>query len=137
MKELLTRLKMRFLTKQFFMFLCVGAFNTLNGTVLSFVFSSFLNANLAFIAGYISSLILSYFINSIITFRAQTSIVGLFKYCIAYIPNFLIQNLVVLLFLNLLNLPKIVAYASAAVIGIPVTYMLMQCFAYKSKRLKK
>jgi len=127
-------MKTQYLSKQFFLFLCVGAFNTLNGTVLSLLFSTFLHANIAFAAGYIASLIISYFLNSRITFSSQLSFIGIIKYCIAYIPNFLIQNIVVFVLFNLLESPKVIAYAAAAAIGIPVTYALMKCFAYRNKK---
>lgn len=134
MKQLFQKVKTQYLSKQFLLFLCVGAINTLNGTVLSLLFSTFLHANFAFVAGYITSLIISYFLNSRITFSAQLSFIGLIKYCIAYIPNFIIQNIVVFVLFNLLEFPKIIAYAAAAVIGIPVTYALMKCFAYRNKK---
>ena len=55
------------------------------------------------------------------------------KFFISYIPNFLIQTVIVGLFDVFTDFPAIIAYITAAVIGIPVTFILMKIFAFKKK----
>ena len=123
-----------FFDKSFILFILVGMINTINGIVASFLYSLVIkSANLAFIIGYITSLIISYVLNSIITFKEKLQFTKLVKFCISYIPNFVIQNIAVFIIFNLLNWNKLIAYVMAAIIGLPVTFILMKIFAFKKK----
>jgi putative flippase GtrA len=55
------------------------------------------------------------------------------KFFISYIPNFIIQTIIVWLFDAFTAFPAISAYITAAIIGIPVTFILMKIFAFKKK----
>ena len=99
--------------------------------MFSFIYSSILNENLAFILGYISGLVVSYILNSYITFKEKLSFTKFIKFGISYIPNFIIQNIVVIITFNILGLHKLIAYCLAAIIGIPVTFILLKFFAFK------
>ena len=128
--ELIKKIKNIFLNKEFIFFILIGVINTFNGVIFSYIYSSILNENLAFILGYISGLIISYILNSFITFKEKLSIKKFIKFAISYIPNFIIQNIVVILIFNILGLHKLIAYVLAAVIGIPVTFILLKFFAF-------
>ena len=104
--------------------------------VFAFIYSSFLNKNIAFIFGYITGLVISYLLNSFITFKEELDIKKFVKFVISYVPNFIIQNIVVLLIYNILGLNEIIAYALAAIIGVPVTFILMKFFAFSDKNKK-
>ncbi len=118
-----------FLAKQFLLFLLIGVFNTFNGSLLSFVFSLFLNANVAFIIGYVMSLSIAYSLNSRIVFRQKPTWSRYVKFCLSYLPNFIMQNLIVYLVYNQLGLHKLVAYLLAAALGVPITYLVVKFFA--------
>lgn len=133
MKKIVLGLKNTFLTKEFFIFLIIGIINTFNGTIFSYIYSSFLNENLAFVLGYISGLFISYLLNSLLTFKETLSLYKLLKFAISYIPNFIIQNIVVIIVFNLMELSKLIAYILAAIIGVPVTFILMKFFAFNKK----
>jgi putative flippase GtrA len=120
-----------FLSREFILFIIIGVINTFNGVIFSFIYSSLLNENIAFILGYISGLIISYLLNSYITFKEKFSFNKFIKFTVSYIPNFLIQNIVVIITLNILGLHKLIAYCLAAIIGIPVTFILLKFFAFK------
>lgn len=120
-----------FLNREFILFIIIGVINTFNGVVFSFIYSSLLNENIAFILGYISGLIISYLLNSYITFKEKFSFNKFIKFTVSYIPNFLIQNIVVIIILNILGLHKLIAYCLAAIIGIPVTFILLKFFAFR------
>ncbi|MGG7059382.1 GtrA family protein [Clostridium nigeriense] len=124
-------LKKIFLNKEFILFIIIGVINTFNGVVFSFIYSSLLNENIAFILGYISGLAVSYILNSYITFKEKLAFAKFIKFAISYIPNFIIQNIVVIITFNILGLHKLIAYCLAAIIGIPVTFILLKFFAFK------
>lgn len=120
-----------FLNKEFIYFLIIGIVNTFNGTVFSYLYAYLFNANIAFIFGYISGLMISYILNSYITFKETLTFQKFIKFAVSYIPNFIIQNIVVLIVFNMMGLPKLIAYALAAVIGVPVTFVFMKLFAFR------
>lgn len=133
MNKLILKFKDTFFSKQFFIFVTIGIINTFIGVVFSYIFSNFLNENLAFIVGYICGLLVSYLLNSFFTFRENLDLNKFIKFSISYIPNFIIQNIVVLIVFNVMGLHKLIAYVLAAIIGVPVTFVLMKFFAFKHK----
>ena len=130
------KLREMFLSGEFFMFLIIGVINTLNGVLFAWIYSHIIkNANIAFCVGYISATVISYILNSVFTFKERLSLVKYVKFVISYIPNFIIQNLVVIIVYNILHLPELIAYALAAIIGVPVTFLIMKIFAFKNKNV--
>ena len=131
MKALINKILKIFLSKEFILFVIIGVINTFNGVVFSMIYSKFLDANLAFVVGYISGLFISYILNSYVTFKERLELSKFIKFAISYIPNFIIQNIVVLIVFNIMGLNKLIAYILAAIIGVPVTFVLMKFFAFK------
>ncbi len=120
-----------FFSREFILFLIVGGINTLNGVLFSWFYSLFLNPNVAFVAGYITSLGIAFLLNSFFIFKEKLKFVRFFKFCISYIPNFIIQNVIVILVYNIMEIEKLIAYVLAAIIGIPVTFLAVKLFAFK------
>lgn len=133
MKKIITKIKEMFFNIEFIKFVAIGCINTLNGILFSYVFSIFLNENLAFVVGYILGLFISYLLNSFFTFKEKLHIKKFVKFAISYIPNFIIQNVVVILVFNVLGYHKLIAYALAAIIGVPITFLFMKLFAFNNK----
>ncbi|MBW6410046.1 GtrA family protein [Clostridium weizhouense] len=133
MTNFIQKFKNTFFSKQFITFVIIGIINTFNGVIFSYIYSNFLNENIAFILGYISGLFISYLLNSFITFKERLNFSKFIKFAISYIPNFIIQNIVVLLVFNIMGLHKLIAYGLAALIGVPFTFILMKFFAFKKK----
>lgn len=133
MKALIDKILKIFLSKEFILFVIIGVINTFNGVVFSMIYSKFLDANLAFVVGYISGLFISYILNSYVTFKERLELSKFIKFAISYIPNFIIQNIVVLIVFNIMGLNKLIAYILAAIIGVPVTFILMKFFAFREK----
>ncbi len=134
MKSLINKYKEVFFSKQFIMFVIIGVINTFNGVVFSYIYSSFFNENIAFIFGYISGLIISYILNSYVTFKEKLELNKFIKFAVSYIPNFIIQNIVVLIVFNMMGIHKLIAYGLAAVIGVPITFIFMKFFAFKKNK---
>ena len=126
--------KRQFFSFEFFRFLVIGCINTLNGVVFSYLFSRILPAQVAFWCGYILSLGISYLLNSAITFHERLSFPKMLRFFVSYIPNFLIQNVVVFLVHGVFGGTELLAYILAAVIGIPVTFLILKLFAFRKKK---
>ena len=130
------KIKHTFFTPKFIRFVFVGCLNTFNGVLFSFLYSLFIkNPTVAFIVGYITSLTISYLLNSYITFHDKNLTLEKFiKFCISYIPNFIIQLICVFIIIDILHLYKLIAYILAAIIGIPITYLALLLFPFKEKK---
>ena len=126
-------IKKYFLKKDFALFLLIGGVNTLGGVAYSYLYSKVLQANLAFASGYATSLIIAYIINSNFVFHKKLSFKKLIKFAISYIPNFVIQNLLVIFLYNVMHWNILLVYTLAAIIGMPVTFILLKLFAFKGK----
>lgn len=129
--NLLNKAKHHFLTKEFFLFLVIGCINTFNGTFLAWL-CAFLSPynNLNFNIGYILSNLCAYWMNSRFIFHESLSVNRYVKFFVSYIPNYIIQNIIVLIFYNMLDFPPVVSYLIAAVLGIPVTFLMVKIFAF-------
>ena len=122
-----------FFSKQFILFLIVGCINTFNGVIFAALFNLFLTPSFAFIVGYICSLIVSFLLNSRFVFKHPVTLSKFPKFVVSYIPNFIIQLICVMLFINWLSILPIISYTIAAIIGVPVTFLVMKLFAFKQK----
>ncbi len=118
--------------REFIIFILIGIFNTISGSAFSVIYSYNLNANIAFVLGYITSLIIAYLLNSKFNFKKKLSLQRFIKFAISYVPNFIIQNMFVLIFYNHLGWEKVVVYFLAALIGF-VTFICLKIFAFKNK----
>lgn len=119
-----------FFSKQFILFVSVGIINTFNGVVCSYLYSKWMNPNKAFVMGYLTSLVISYILNSKVVFKEQLRFNRLIRFCISYIPNFMIQNVVVIIGYNILQLHQVIVYIMAAALGIPITFIVLKLFAF-------
>ncbi|MDD6484915.1 MAG: GtrA family protein [Clostridiales bacterium] len=117
------------------MFLAVGVVNTFAGTVFSIIYRSFIpDDTIAFIPGYITANVLSYILNSFITFKERLGFVKYIKFFISSLPNFIIQTVMVKLLSDMLHWPSVIVYCMAAIIGVPVTFVLVKLFAFGKKK---
>lgn len=133
MEYLINKFKNIFFSKEFIIFVIIGVINTFNGVIFSYIYSNFFNENIAFVCGYISGLIISYILNSYVTFKEKLDFNKFVKFTISYIPNFIIQNIIVLIVFNIMGIYKLIAYGLAAIIGVPITFIFMKFFAFNKK----
>ena len=77
--------------------------------------------------------IIAYWMNSRIIFKENLTLSRYVRFFISYLPNYIIQNIIVIIFYNLLGFPSIVSYLIAAVLGIPVTFLMVKIFAFGRK----
>lgn len=126
-----------FLSRGFLLFLLIGALNTFNGTLFSYLFSIVLQDNLAFAIGYITNISFAYLFNSKFNFKRKLSCYRYMRFLISYVPNFIIQNITTFIFLNILDFHNAVAYFLSAVIGGPFTYLCLKIFAFSEPTEKE
>ncbi|MEO4054114.1 haloacid dehalogenase-like hydrolase [Solibacillus sp. CAU 1738] len=123
--------KSLFFNKEFILFIFVGIINTINGVLFSFLFSIVLDNTLAFILGYSISLLISYTLNTIYVFKNTFSIFKLLKFIVSYIPNFLVQFVMVIFLLHYIGVHQVIVYGISAIIGVPVTFLILKIFTFK------
>lgn len=127
-------IKKEFFNKQFIVFVIIGVINTFVGTLCSYIYSFILQPNIAFVVGYITGTVVSYLLNSKFTFKAKFNLKKYFSFLINVIPNFIIQNISVYIIYNILNQDKLIAYILAAIIGVPLTFLLLRHNTFKQKK---
>ena len=128
--QLIKRIREHLLQPGFFKFVVIGGVNTLSSTSFALCFSIFLQTNAAFVLGYLISLALAYFLNAKFVFKSKLSAKKYLMFCVSYIPNFVINNMVLLVLYNLLEFHRFIAIALAACIGLPVTYLCVKAFVF-------
>lgn len=127
-----SRAKKLFLSPAFLRFLLVGGTSTILTAILGRLYLAALSLPvLSFALGYITTLLLSFFLHAKLTFRAKPSFGRFGKFVVSYLPNFIVQTLSVFLLCHLLSLPEMLAYILAAILGIPITFLLMKFFAFQ------
>ncbi len=127
-----SRIKRTFLAPSFIRFLLVGGLSTVLTTVFSILYGSLIPLAVpAFALGYFTTLLLSFFLNCGFTFKKRPSFGRFFKYAVSYIPNFLVQCASVWLLHDICGLSETLSYLAAAIIGVPLTYILMKLFTFK------
>lgn len=131
MDNIVKKTKETFLSWQFIKFIIIGVINTLSTTIFASLFPKSINANIAFILGYLMGTIISYVLNSIFTFKEKFAISKYIKFFISTIPNYLVQQVSVIVIYNMLGMNRYIAYLLAAIIGVPVTFILLKVFAFK------
>ena len=117
----------------FLMFVFCGGMGTLTNFIVSSIVSQKINPVLSYVIGYSISLFVSHILNMIYVFRRKLSVIDFVKFVISYIPNFIILFLFVLTFINMLHINKYAVYLMAAIIGLPVTYIILKIRTFKKK----
>ncbi|MFC2469118.1 MAG: GtrA family protein, partial [Negativicutes bacterium] len=78
----------------------------------------------------ITSNLIAYYLNSTFIFPEPLSVNRCLRFALSYVPNYIIQNLIVLLFYNLLGYPPLLSYLLAAILGVPATFLCVKLFAF-------
>jgi putative flippase GtrA len=124
------KVKGTYFTKDFMLFVFCGGMGTLTNFIFSLIISMMLNPSVSYVLGYGISLFVAYSLNAKLIFHHRISHIGFIKFIVSYIPNFLILFTFVLIFLNLLEWNKVIVYALAGLLGLPITFLLVKIFAF-------
>lgn len=124
-------LKEHFLSREFILFLMIGCVNTFDCSLLSTFLAPFLgDINLAFNVGYVLSNVIAYLLNAWFVFPTPLSWLGWGKFFLSYVPNYLVQNVLVVALYNLMGIPPVLSFIISAVLGIPATFIFVKFFAF-------
>lgn len=123
-----------FKDRNFILFIFCGGIGTLTNFIISSLTSILIDPVIAYIVGYILSLFVTYFLNAKYIFNDKLNIIKYVKFIISYIPNFVILTSFVYIFVKLLNWNHILVYLLAAIIAIPITYVLVKIFTFKERK---
>lgn len=131
----IAKLKKYFFNIQFLKFLVVGILNTINGVLFAGLFSLLVSqANIAFVLGYIIAVCISYLLNTFFVFSEKNICFNKFmKFCISYLPNFALQNIIVYMLSVFLKVSNLSVYVLSSAVSFPLTYLLLCFFAFKKK----
>lgn len=117
---------------EFVKFLIIGVINTFNGALFaSLLLPLIKNSYASFIGGYMIALVISYLLNSSFVFKQSLSVPRFIKFFISYIPNFLIQNVIVGTLLVNTAIPPTLIYVLSSAISVPITFILLKIYAMK------
>jgi putative flippase GtrA len=133
MKKLLSEGKEQFCNRQFLKFLIIGGINTAGGSVYSYILMKFMQTNIAFICAYVLALTIAFFLNTNFVFYSKANFSQYLRFCVSYVPNFLIQQIIVIILYNILGYSKILVILLSAGIGIPVTFLCVKLFAFRKR----
>jgi len=119
---------------EFLRFAIVGIVATGITYALYYVLQKYINVNIAFTIGYIISFVSNFYLTSYFTFRVKPSFNKLFGLGGAHIVNYLLQMVLLNLFLHI-GVSKIFAPIPVFAIAIPINFILVR-FVFKSKKLQ-
>lgn len=117
----------------FLLFILCGALGTLSNFICSSIISIRINPIISYIFGYSISLVVSYLLNVTFIFRRKIKIIDFIKFVISYLPNFIILFSFVYIFIDILNFNKYLTYLMAAIIGLPITFIILKLLTFKKK----
>lgn len=131
----LEKLEKMFMNKQFLIFIVIGGINTVSSAICSSLYALLLGDVQAFIIGYATGILISYILNTIFTFKDELALNKLIKFAISTIPNFVIQLSIVYIGVNLMHINNMICYIIAAVLGVPITFIILKAFVYTKKNI--
>gem|GEM_PF-2277777 len=126
--------KRMFFVREFMMYAMIGGMNTLIGVTCAYLFSLFMQPLIAFAIGYAIFLVISYLLNTKLTFKDSFGLKKFFKFCLAYLPSFVIQFLLAGMLITAFGQARFLVYVLTVIAGIPITFLVMRFYAFaKSK----
>lgn len=126
-----------FCRREFIIFVFCGGMGTLSNVLVSTLISTRIDPVLSYICGYIISLGVTYTLNAVLIFHESLNVRHFCRFCLSYIPNFLILLTFVWCVVDLLHWHRVLAYIGAGLLGLPLTYVLVQIFAFQKKLTHK
>jgi phosphoserine phosphatase/putative flippase GtrA len=134
------KLRDTFFTRKFISFVFCGASGSLTNIIVSSTVSLFLDPTVSYLFGYAAGLTITYPIAGKLMFGmrlCELSIRRYGKFAVSYLPNFCILMTFVAVFINVLGWYHILVYGLAAIVAIPITFMLIKIFAFGDKNKKE
>lgn len=113
---------------EFVKYAIVGCINTADYYLSYLVFMDIFKFayRISFVLGYVVSILGSYFLNTYFTYKQKPSVKKFLIFPLTYIPNFIIQYLVIILLVDRLNMSSKVAPVITAIVATPITFFVMK-----------
>lgn len=127
------KFKKKLFNLDFIIFVFCGAISTLSNFVVSSLISTRINPIISYVIGYSISLFVAYLLNITYIFSKKIRFFGFLKFVISYLPNFIILFSFVYVFIDILSFNKYITYLAAAIIGIPLTFVILKLITFKKK----
>jgi putative flippase GtrA len=127
--------KRMFFVREFLMYSIIGGINTLLGVTCAYLFSLLLQPLIAFAIGYAIFLVVSYLLNTKLTFKDSFGFVKFLKFCLAYLPSFVIQFLLAGVLISAFGEARFMVYMLTVIAGIPITFLVMRFYAFAKSRV--
>ena len=120
------KIKGIYFKKDFILFVFCGGMGTLTNFIVSLIVSMVLNPIISYIFGYSIGIFITYAANTKLVIHQKISFIGFVKFIISYMPNFIILFSFVAIFIGLLHWNKVIIYAMAGMLGLPITFLLVK-----------
>lgn len=134
MRRFYGRLRRVFLSRRFLTYCLLGIVNTFNTAWISTAASRVVpNRNAAALVGYFASLSGAFLLNCRFVFYNRPNLRRYARFLLSYVPNSIIYFLVTFMTINTWRLPQFWATALASMIGAPVTFVIIQFYAFRQK----
>ena len=127
------KLKNTYYTRDFMLFIVCGGIGTLTNFVFSLLISMKTDATAAYVCGYGLSLFATYALNASLIYKERYRTGSFLKFVLSYIPNFMILFAFVAVFLNIFHWHKVIVYALAGLLGLPITFILVKVYAFAKR----
>ena len=112
-------------------FVVTGGLATVIHYGIYYLLMNFINTSIAFTIGYLLSFVFNYFMSARFTFRKKTTAKNGFGFCAAHAFNYLLQVLLLNVFLHL-GVQKGIAPIPVYAISIPVNFLVVR-FVFSRK----
>ena len=130
------KIKDKFFNKKFLTFCFIGVINTLLAQVIYIVLvgNDLLEPGVSSVVGDVLTIAVSYVLNMKLTYHEKMSLKSAISFPVSYISGTIINMLVVLLVVDILHFPKIIAKAISLPITIPLNYVCVSLIVKLTKK---
>lgn len=133
---MLEKIKRKFLTKEFLTFCFIGAVNTILAQVIYIFLVGYdlMEPGISSVVGDVLTIAVSYVLNMKLTYHEKMSLKSALSFPVSYIPGTIINMIVVLIVVDILHFPKIIAKAISLPITIPLNYIFVSLVVKMTKK---
>ncbi len=133
---MIDKIKQKFLNKQFLTFCFIGVVNTLLAQLIYVLLVGYdlMEPGISSVVGDVLTIAVSYVLNMKLTYHERLSWKSAISFPISYIPGTIINAIIVLIVVDVLHFPKIIAKAISLPITIPLNYICVSLIVKLTKR---
>ncbi|MFD2703137.1 GtrA family protein [Paenibacillus shunpengii] len=114
----------KLISKEFFKFVISGGINTLVTYIFYLLLLMFLGYSLSYTISYVSGIFLSYYLNSVFVFKEKISFIKFLKFPVVYLIQYLINIVMVYLFVEKLQVSPLLVPLIVIIISMPITFVI-------------